>query len=116
MVTATTAFLLGQLRGRAVHGEGPAEGENLVLPLLEQRGGVVPEHRVLEDDHIVVGQQRLLCGDVDPEVGVGGVEVVHGDVGQIADGVHERRVGLRPGQVGVAYDKKNLGHDEKPFQ
>jgi hypothetical protein len=62
-------------------------------------GVVLYQHRVLEDDHIVVGQQRLLCGDVDLEIGVGG----------IADGVHERRVGPRLGQVGVAYDKENLG-------
>jgi hypothetical protein len=37
-------------------------------------------------------------------------------MGQIADGVHQRRVGLGLGQVGVAYDKENLGHDEEPFQ
>lgn len=70
-------LLAGQLRGGAVHGEGPAEGEDLVLPLLEQRGGVVLEHRVLEDDHVVFGQQCLLGVGVDVEVGVGGVQVVH---------------------------------------
>lgn len=89
--------------------KAPAESEDLVLPLLEQRGGVVPEHRVLEDDHVVFGVQCLLGGDVDLEVGVGGVEVVHGDMGQLTDGVHERRVGLRLGQVGVTYDKENVG-------
>jgi hypothetical protein len=31
---------------------------------------------------------------------------------QIADSVHERRIGPRLGQVGVAYDKENLGHEE----
>jgi hypothetical protein len=81
-----------------------------------RRIGVVPEHRVLEDDHVVFGQQCLLGAGVDLEVGVGGVQVVHGDMGQVADGVHQGLVGLRLGQVGVTYDKENLGHDAEPFQ
>jgi hypothetical protein len=69
---------------------------------------------MLEDDHVVLGEQCLLGGDVDLEVGVSGIQVVHRDMGQIADRIHKSRIGPRLGQVWVAYDKQNLGH-EKPF-
>ena len=55
--------------------------EHEVLPLLEQRRRAVPEERVLEDDHVVLDEQRLLARHVDVEVGIGLVEIVQGQAG-----------------------------------
>ncbi len=53
---------------------GPAIGEHLVEPVLEQRRNGVPEQRVHPDDEPRLRQRPLLGGDVDVEIGVEIVE------------------------------------------
>ena len=76
---------------------GPACGDDLVFPFLEQRGGGVPVERELQHD-AVMRFDELLVG-VDGEVRIFGVFVAHDDVvlalcGEFGKqtGVHSRAV------------------------
>ncbi len=78
---------------------GPACGDDLVFPFLEQRGGGVPVERELKDYAVGSLQQLVLCVGVDGEVRVFGVFVAHDDVvlalcGEFGEqaGVHARAV------------------------
>ena len=62
---------------RALTPVGPAVLEHQVLPLLQDRRARVPVERVLEDDDVVLLEQTLLPRDVDVEVRVRLVEIVH---------------------------------------
>ena len=68
------------VQGRAGRAVGPAEGEDVVEPLLEQGRAGEPVHGVLQHDAVGAQQSRLLGGHIDVEVGVEVIHVAHGDV------------------------------------
>ena len=53
----------------------PAERQHEVNPLLHERRGVIPIHRVVPQEDVVAEQQGLLFGDVDVEVRVQLVQI-----------------------------------------
>ena len=85
---------------------GPAGREHLVLPLLQDRGRAVPVHRVLEHEHLVRGDERLLAARVDEEIRIGLVQVVQRDAGEVLDRRAQRAAGARAvvGRVGIEHE------------
>ena len=97
------------MQGRAGRAVGPAEGEDVVKPLLEQGRAGEPVHGVLQDDAVGAQQGRLLGGHVDVEVGVDVVHVAHGDVA--AERLRRGPEGLvdpRLGDVGVEDENESV--------
>ena len=80
------------LEGVAALAVGPAVFQHQVLPFLEDGRRAVPVKGVLEDDEVVFGEQLLLALDVDEEVGIGLVQIVEGDAGQVPDFADEAHV------------------------
>ena len=56
---------------------GPAIGEHVILPLLEEGGRAVPIHRELQDDVVIGFQQLLFGGDVNLAVRIELVDFVN---------------------------------------
>ncbi len=95
---------------------GPAEGEHVVDPELEQGRHAVPVQRVLPDDQARGGERGLLGGGVDQVVGIERVQVAHRDPTRRArarpsavGGAHQASVRARELELGVGDDDEDLG-------
>jgi hypothetical protein len=68
---------------------------------------------MLQHDEIMIEEKRLLMADIDGEIGIGGIEVVKRDAGQVAHGVIESTLDMRTGQAGMGKEDEDLHEASK---
>ena len=101
----TQAFALEH--ARRTRPVGPAAEEHGVEPGLQQAGRRIPVRRVLQHD-CVGGLERPLLGfDVDGAIRIEGVEVAHGDAGDVRDTCGERGVDARVREIRMREDDES---------
>ena len=94
-----------------VEQEGPDELQHEILPLLENGGRRVPEHRELEQDDVVVEQTLLLLVDIDVVPRVFSVQIYKRNAAERTGHVSHACVDVRVlvARVGVVDDQAGQG-------
>ena len=87
---------------------GPAKLKHKIEPFLDDGRRRIPVEGMLQHDEIMIEEKRLLMADIDGEIGIGGIEVVKSDAGQVADGVMKGTLDMRTGQAGMGKEDEDL--------